>query len=124
MNYILSILTLCAGAAMAGPKLECADATYDFGVVASTAVVSRVFQLANRGDAPLRIEWTRACCGATADLSTNEVAAGTNAALRITLALDGKMGRVEKAIYVMSNDPLVPVFRLTVAGAVATGGRK
>ena len=70
----------------------------------------------------------RVCCGATAEVATNRVAAGTNTTLRVTLALAGKQGQVEKAIYVMSNDPVAPVFRLSIMAAVpatvTSGGHK
>ena len=116
MPYVLCLLLFISGVAFAaGPRLECAATTHDFGTVASTAVVTQVFVLANSGDAPLKIEWTRACCGVTAELATNVVAAGTNTTLRLVLTLNGQLGRVEKAIYVMSNDPAQPVCRLVLA---------
>ena len=34
----------------------------------------------------------------------------------------GEVGRIEKVVYVMSNDPVVPVLRLTLAATV--GGRR
>ena len=111
-------MLLAAGATLAGPRMECAGPAYDFGAVSSTAVVSHVFVIANMGDAPLKIDWVRVCCGATADLATNAVAAGTNITLRVTMALDGKQGQVERAIYVTANDPVAPVLRLTLTGSV------
>ena len=122
MSYLMSILMLMAGTALAGPRLECTASAYDFGVVASTAVVTHVFVLANVGDEPLRIDWTRVCCGSTAEVATNRVPAGTNTTLRVTLAMAGKQGQVEKAVYVMSNDPVTPVFRLSIMATVPATG--
>lgn len=120
-NTLASCLLFFAGLASgASPRLECAAPAHDFGVVASTAVVAHVFSLSNTGDAPLKIDWVRACCGVTADLSTNVVAAGTNTSLRLTLTLDGQSGRVQKAIYVNSNDPKHPVYRLVLSASPVT----
>ena len=114
-SVVFSIILLIAGTAFAaGPRLECVAPAHDFGAVGSTTVVAHVFLIVNAGDAPLQIDWTRVCCGATADWATNVVAVGTSTTLRVTLAMAGKMGRVERAIYVMSNDPIRPIFRLTL----------
>ncbi len=114
MGQMIGVMWLAVGAALAGPQMECVGPAHDFGSVSRTSVVSHVFVIANSGDAPLKIDWTRVCCGATADWTTNVVAAGTSTTLRVTLAMAGKIGRVERAIYVMSNDPVRPIFRLTL----------
>ena len=115
---LIVILLLGAGAALAGPRVECAAPAYDFGSVSSTSVVSHVFVIANTGDAPLKIDGVRVCCGATADLATNVVAVGTNTTLRVNVSMHGKQGQVERAFYVTVNDSATPLLRLTFTGSV------
>jgi len=124
MPYFLASLLLIAGVAWGGARIECAAPAHDFGAVGGTGIVSHVFLIANAGDATLKIDWTRVCCGATAEWATNTVAVGTNTALRVTLALEGKLGQVERAIYVMSNDPVTPVFRLTLTATTPVRRRE
>jgi hypothetical protein len=117
---VVAMLSTCVANAD-GPRLACSAPLYDFGRADSTVNVSHVFLLTNTGDAPLSIKRVRVCCGATAMLGTNTIAAGTSTTLRVTLALDGKLGRVEKAIYVLSNDPVAPIFRLALTGEAPSG---
>lgn len=42
--------------AVAGPKITCADAVYDFGAIAPTDKVEHVFTIKNEGSADLKIE--------------------------------------------------------------------
>ena len=118
MGQMIGWMLMAAGVVFAGPRMECVGPAQDFGSVSSTSVVSHVFVIANTGDSPLKIDWVRICCGATADLATNAVAAGTNTTLRVTVSMEGKLGQVERAIYVTANDPVAPVLRLTMTGSV------
>ncbi len=92
------IVALCAAvmaalpwAALAGPRLVCEKDVFDFGERSSVETVQHTFRLENRGDADLRIERIRACCGATAALSATVLAPGGSAELEVNFSLRGEL---------------------------------
>ena len=104
------------------PQLVCEQPLYDFGQAANTGAVSHVFVIANRGTAPLTIDRIHACCGASAHVAENTVAAGSNTTLEITLSLQGRQGAVNKAVYVHSNDPQCRIYQLRMIGTIVAPG--
>ena len=99
------------------PLLSCDEPRYDFGELKNDQSVRHAFVLKNVGTAPLEIANVRASCGCTATaLDAKTVAPGQSTALNVTLNLTGRKGRQVKSIYVESNDPQKPHFRLEVVG--------
>lgn len=109
-----ALLTLDAIAGT-GPRIHCKEPAYQFGDMSNTGVVEHVFLIENKGDAPLHVN-VRACCGATASLSANQIEPGTNATLAVTVSIGGVRGQVNKTFYVGSDDPAQPYYQLRVTG--------
>lgn len=82
--------------------------------------VEHVFKVENRGDAPLNLNRIRSSCGCTvAHVSTNLIAPGADAELRMTFNLRGRSGRQRKWITIESNDPVTPHLRLEMTGVAS-----
>ena len=109
----------CSVAYCAQPSLSCDAPVYDFGIEEDAKTVAHIFELRNTGDAPLAVSDVRVCCGGSASFTTNMIAAGDVAPLTLSLSLKGRSGAMEKAFYVMSNDPKQPVYRLALKGLVS-----
>lgn len=90
-----------------------ADATeIDFGTLPAGLKVTREVSITNRGNTPLIIDKVQTGCGCSeAAFSHNIIAPAKSAFLRITLQGDGSLTKAV-TIYVFSNDPHQPVFRL------------
>lgn len=114
ITFLLPLATVAAGT----PSIACSEVEYQFGAMEDKLDVEHVFTIRNQGDAPLVIGNVRACCGATATISTNTIAPGSNAALKVVFALRGRNGEQHKAIYVASNDPKSPYLQLRLIGRV------
>ncbi len=101
------------------PVIACDEPVWNFGERPADATVVHVFEIWNRGDAPLEISRVRACCGTSAMLADQVVAPGTSTTVRVTSSLRGRRGRQLRTVYVHSNDPRQPLFQLRVTGSVA-----
>ncbi len=104
------------------PGIVCTNRVFDFGVIAGGEPVEHDFILANPGSLPLKISKVRACCGASALLSTNIVQPGSNTVLRISLPVPGGSVKINKSIYVHSNDPTSPILQLKLKGEIVHDG--
>lgn len=100
------------------PALFCAAPSHDFGVVTGSCMVSNVFIVENHGDAPLRLGDMRVCCGGTMQVSAKAIPPGRRAAIAVSLSMHGRSGLQNKSVYVETDDPLYPWFRLRCAGRV------
>ena len=98
------------------PKLHCPESTHHFGTVFNDTQVRHEYVISNQGDAPLIVSRVKSCCGATVGISTNVISPGSNAVVHVTLKFDGKVGAIRKTIYVKSNDPQQPTYRLRLEG--------
>lgn len=114
-------LLLCLAAtniAAAAPRIACDSPVYDFGTAEDRDFVEHFFEIRNAGDEPLRIGNLRACCGASATISTNNLAPGSNAVFSVKLSLGGRKGAQKKSFYIASNDPAEPYRQIILTGTV------
>jgi cytochrome c biogenesis protein CcdA len=102
----------------AAPRIVSFAPVHDFGDQLATASLTHTFVIENRGDSELVLGRIHACCGATARLDSNAVAPGEQATLHVTLSLAGRKGPQTKNLFVASNDPAAPLFRLTMRSNV------
>jgi hypothetical protein len=118
MTRTMMILASWAGMAWgAGPaRLACDGRVWDFGTVANHQDVEHVFQLRNEGGTPLSIQRVRACCGATAALSSKIIPPGEAVELTVRLSLAGRLGAQKKSVYVISDDPVESCFPIQLSG--------
>ncbi len=99
------------------PHIVCDNPTWSFGAVDNNQVIEHTFVLANRGDAPLKIERTRTSCGCTvANVPDKTLDPGEQTELTARLSLKGRRGRQNKTITVVSNDPDTPNLQLRLQG--------
>jgi hypothetical protein len=116
----LAALAVAASPATAAPRLACDAPSHDFGTRDNTETVRHVFRLRNEGDSPLRIERVRACCGATVSFAATNLAAGATADVPVLLSLLGRSGPQRKSLFVVSDDPAQPLFRLQFTGTAVS----
>ena len=105
------------------PRIACAEPAYDFGALDNSRAIAHTFTISNAGSAELVIGNVRACCGSTARLDHDRLPPGSNATLAVTLSLAGRTGPIHKSIYLASNDPIQPFFRISLSGAATAAIR-
>lgn len=100
-----------------GPRLICDAPVFEYGRVANTQEVEHVFQLRNGGDAPLEIGRIYSGCGCTrTQIDATNLVPGATATVAVVFHLRGRSGARIINIFVSSNDPVDPVFRLQCRG--------
>ena len=116
-----AVLVSASPASHAAPRIACPSPVHEFGSMDNSRSVERDFEIRNEGDEALIIGRIRACCGATAKMSSKAIEPGTNATFRIKLSLRGRKGKQRKSFYIASNDPKQPYFQVRMIGtAVAS----
>lgn len=89
-----------------GPRIVVEPATFDFGQALPNKTLNKDFVLRNLGDETLRLEEVRTSCGCTAALPNERVVPpGGQTRLQVSLQTRTAEGRLEKTVYVRSNDP-------------------
>ena len=89
-----------------GPRIVVEPAGFDFGQALQNKTLPKDFVLRNVGDEALRIEDVRTSCGCTAALPSERVVPpGGQTRLHVELQTRTAEGRLEKIVYVRSNDP-------------------
>jgi hypothetical protein len=103
----------------AGPKILVEPENYDFGRAPQNKLLKTTFKIKNLGNGDLLLEKPRTSCGCTAALAEDKVVKpGASTSLDVSLKTGGGVGRVERSIYVLSNDPARPRVQLHVAVTV------
>ncbi len=102
-----------------GPEISFAETVHDAGEVWEGEVVSHTFVFTNAGNEELEITGIRTTCGCTAGiLSEEKIAPGETGKLRATFNTRGYRGRRSMPVFVSSNDPRNPVYRLRLEATV------
>ena len=101
------------------PRLTCDESAYNFGTVQNRDSIEHTFLLRNDGDEDLVIDRVRTSCGCTAaHLNKQTVPPGKEVELATRLSLKGRDGKQHKNVYVYSNDPKSPLFKLALVGEI------
>lgn len=115
------LIALPAFAASAQPRIVLSVQSYNFGHVENTASIEHRFEVRNQGDEPLQIGRLRACCGVSTEITATEIPAGSHAFLDVSLSLRRRQGKLERNIFIASNDPATPYAKIELTGtAVST----
>ena len=118
LAVLLGVISLGVIGAAAG-KIQVDNVAYAFGSVIAGTFVSHGFIVTNIGDSPLTVTSVRTSCGCTVvDLEKTVLAAGESEVLRADLSTNGCHGRIEKRIYVESDDHTNALVTLRLAGVV------
>lgn len=93
------------------PKIQIKPRSYDFGDI-PRKIVKTTFIVENTGESALDIESVSTSCGCTsAKISSERISPGKTAELIVEMdpnVMGNITGKVERTIYVQSNDPIRP----------------
>ncbi len=97
------------------PQITISEEEWDFGKVKPEMKPNYTFTVTNKGNEDLIIERVWASCGCVqTSISTNRILPGKSAELKVTFNTVGYEGKLEKIIYIRSNDPEVPEKKIKV----------
>jgi len=101
------------------PRIEVDQDIFDFGKISQEKKVSHTFQVKNVGNADLFIKRVRSTCGcAVVEASTGTLKSNDVTEIKVIFDPKNYRKKVEKYIYVESDDPETPNKRLTITGEV------
>lgn len=87
------------------PQISLSEEEWDFGLVKPDDKPVHIFMVKNEGDEDLIIERLRASCGCVKTyISTKRIQPGKSAELKVTFDTTGYDGKVQKDIYIKSNN--------------------
>ena len=88
------------------PKLLISEEEWNFGLVKPEEKLTHIFTIKNEGDEELILERIWVSCGRIkTSVSTKRISPGKSAELKATFDTTGYEGKVNKDIYIKSNDP-------------------
>lgn len=120
---ILFTATTLFGQVM-GPKIFALEKEFDFGTVEQGEIVLHDYTITNNGDDVLVINRVRASCGCTAAKpDKNELKPGESTTIHVEFNSRNRKGRQKKYIYIYTNDPNSPEYRLKLTGEVLMTGK-
>src|SRR5579875_857351 len=103
----------------AQPRIEAAQAVYDFGSVPQGPSIAHSFTIKNVGQADLVIGQVQSTCGCTiAALAKKRLRPGESTQILATFDTRHERGKASRQIDVYSNDPRTPDLILTMQGAI------
>jgi hypothetical protein len=100
------------------PVIDIVEKVKDFGIVSKGEKIDAVFEVKNKGDAPLEISQVRPTCGCTVADFDKSVPPGGTGKVRASVDTSAFSGPISKAILVFSNDPSTPQMNLVIKAEV------
>lgn len=89
-----------------GPRISFEETEFNFGKIKQDTIVSHIFKFINKGDAVLHIRHISTSCGCTAAAPKDKnIAPGKEGEILVKFDSSGKIGKLERSISVLSNDP-------------------
>ncbi len=96
------------------PRITSPKPTHDFGDILEGQVVSHSFEIVNQGTTDLKIDKVQASCGCTAAQPEKKLLKpGEKTVIKVEFDSENRMGQQHKYVYVKSNDPKAPDFKLS-----------
>ncbi len=115
-KFVVLLLLVSFGnyfAQFSAPKINAKKTFHDFGTVEEGQVVNTTFEISNSGNADLTINNVQASCGCTAAKpEKNTLKPGEKTTIKVEFNSANRLGPQEKYVYVMTNDPKTPDFKL------------
>ncbi|PKL82702.1 MAG: hypothetical protein CVV24_08745 [Ignavibacteriae bacterium HGW-Ignavibacteriae-3] len=106
-------------AQLSAPRITAKSMNHDFGTIVEGQVVSHKYEIENKGTAELKISMVRATCGCTAAKPDKmNLKPGEKTFIQVEFNSENRLGPQDKYIYVSSNDPVNPEFKLTFTGVI------
>ena len=115
----LAISLAMTSTVLALPRLSLAGREFDFGRIEPLSKQIMEIELSNDGDSRLEIYRVRACCGATASISTDSIPPNSSATLTVSLGPMARPGPFCKKVTLTTNDPTAPIIEIPIVGEVA-----
>lgn len=101
------------------PILTVENPTHDFGEMGPNASAKCEYKFTNTGTALLKIDRVQSTCGCTVpELKKKEYAPGESGVVTVTFRAPTVKGKVNKHLYIVSNDPKNPRFELGIKAEV------
>ncbi len=101
------------------PKIFSPEPNFSFNEVVEGQTVEHEFEIINQGNADLIINDVKASCGCTAIQPPKKILKpGEKTKIKIEFDSRGRIGPQKKYVYVFSNDPKTPQYRLTFDAVV------
>ena len=107
-----------ASGAFAAPGLLFAPETCDFGEMGPVETAERTIVVSNACPVPVKIVRVRACCGAKASISSDELPPSASAELKVSVTTGARPGPFNKTVTVVSDGSGRPLFSLPLVGSV------
>ncbi len=96
------------------PQIASPKPHHEFGEILEGQVVTHLFEITNSGGSELKITKVRASCGCTAvKPAQTTLKPGEKTTIKAEFDSHGRMGLQQKMIYVYSNDPKTPEYKLS-----------
>lgn len=106
-------------AQLSAPRISAKSMNHDFGTITEGQVVKYKYEIENKGTAELKISMVRATCGCTAAKPDKmNLRPGEKTFIQVEFNSENRLGPQEKFIYVSSNDPVNPEFKLSFTGVI------
>ena len=97
------------------PSIDFDTRVHDFGLVNEGTPLKHIFEVRNKGTAPLVLSEVRTSCGCTqATLGTSTLAPGSSGPLEVSMDTHFARGQESRNMTVISNDPLHPTSTLEI----------
>jgi hypothetical protein len=100
------------------PIIDVVEKVKDFGVVSKGDPIQAVFEVKNKGFAPLEITQVRPTCGCTVADFDKTIPPGGTGKVRASVDTSAFNGPITKAVLVFSNDPATPQLNLVIKAEV------
>jgi len=119
---IIFIINISINAQLSQPKISTLSGEYNFGDVKEGEILTHNFVIQNTGGEVLQINKVKASCGCTAAKPfKNEINPNDTTCINVRFDTNRRMGKQQKYVYVISNDPENPQFRLSFTANIISG---
>jgi len=114
--FTLSLNHACFSA----EELKLTDAySWDFGTAREGSVLRHTFTLKNESPSELIIQKLASSCGCTVSFASNyKIPPAGGSQIKVVFRTKGYSGKVKQFVYVHTNNPEVPLIKLTVEAQV------
>lgn len=121
-KVIVVLTTVVLALSTAAQNLSIPQTGVEFGDFPIGELITRTLDIKNTGNITVRVSQVKACCGATAELSSMVIA--PNSSARLSVSFKAKTpGLFSKAVHLYCNDPSSSVIEIPVNGrAIERGG--
>jgi hypothetical protein len=118
---LLFLLSFVTGiiAQINAPKISVKNDHHDFATIVEGEIVTHQFEIKNAGTAELIISQVHASCGCTAAKPEKmKLKPGEKTFVKVEFNSENRLGPQEKFVYVSSNDPINPEYKLSFVGVI------